>query len=104
MINYDLARERGLDPKTIALIEEHQQFRETLGEMYEAGKLSRRIYKEEWIENEYMLQALWGFKEDPRYHKFWNMKGCTCPKLDNEDAYPTGFYTLNASCPLHGVV
>jgi hypothetical protein len=53
-------------------------------------------------EIEFELQDLWGFPRDARYHKFWLRPKCTCPKLDNEDAYPTGFYTTNQECPIHG--
>lgn len=47
------------------------------------------------------LQVLWGFTVDNRFHRFWNTPRCTCPKLDNEDRYPNGYYIRNLECPLH---
>lgn len=44
-----------------------------------------------WAENQYALQRAWGFPEDPNYHRAWWIKGCTCPKMDNDDNYPTGY-------------
>lgn len=102
MINHDLARERNLDPETIQKIEEYQNFRTVLGEMYKAGKIGARVYREEWVSNEYKLQDLWGFERNPNFHKFWEMEGCTCPKLDNEDEYPYRNF-VNTSCPIHGI-
>lgn len=55
-------------------------------------------------EVEFQLQDLWGFPRHAGFHKFWNRPKCTCPKLDNEDNYPTGFYVINKECPLHGNV
>lgn len=51
---------------------------------------------------EYELQALWGFKKDKKYHKFWNLPGCQCPKMDNDDIWPSGYYITSGSCPIHG--
>ena len=53
-------------------------------------------------ELEFTLQDLWGFPRDARYHKFWERPRCDCPKLDNEDFYPTGRSYYNSACPLHG--
>lgn len=55
-----------------------------------------------WIENERTLQQLWQFKVDDKYIKTWWYPKCTCPKMDNDDAYPTGYYYVNTSCPIHG--
>jgi len=45
---------------------------------------------------------LWKFEVNVDYYKFWNVPGCRCSVLDNEDAYPSGYYTINLDCPLHG--
>jgi hypothetical protein len=51
---------------------------------------------------EFELQELWKFPLDGNFHRFWEAPKCTCPKLDNEDNYPIGYYTVNLTCPLHG--
>lgn len=53
-------------------------------------------------ECEFELQRLWRFTPDARYHRFWFTPKCSCPKWDNEDAYPTGYYVTNSNCMLHG--
>lgn len=51
---------------------------------------------------EFELQDLWGFPRDVNFHKFWNRPKCLCPKIDNDDRYPTGYYIIAGKCPLHG--
>ena len=102
MVNYDLARKRNLSPETIAKIEAMHDYRKTLGEQYKAGTISAEEYKEEWEENEYCLQAAWGFPLDLNYHMFWEMEGCTCPKMDNRDSWGTMYHYYDYDCPLHG--
>jgi hypothetical protein len=51
---------------------------------------------------EFELQKLWGFKEDAKFHRFWLTPGCICPRMDNEENYGVGYYTVVLSCPLHG--
>ena len=55
-----------------------------------------------WFENEKNLQKLWGFPEDENYIRWWWVPKCTCPKLDNDDNYPIGYYTTSMYCPLRG--
>lgn len=101
-MNYDLANKRGLSSDEILQIEYLQKYREVLGQQYKAGTLSAEEYKEEWEDNEYNLQKLWGFPLDLNYHMFWTMEGCTCPKIDNRDSWGTMFHYYNMDCPIHG--
>jgi hypothetical protein len=55
-----------------------------------------------WMENEKLLQKLWKFKEDEGYIRTWNFPACSCPKMDNEDAWPYGPYIKSQSCIVHG--
>lgn len=102
MLNYDLARKMQLPPDKIAQIEFLQEYRSFLGEQYKAGTLSAGEYKEEWEDNEYILQGIWGFPLDPNYHMFWEMEGCTCPRMDNRDSWGTNYHYYNYDCPIHG--
>lgn len=102
MINMQLANQLGLSDATIAAIKYLQERRVHLKVLYSTKVITSKEYVEEWTSNEYRLQELWGFPKDPNYHRFWEMAGCTCPKMDNEDAYPTGYYTRSGNCPLHG--
>jgi hypothetical protein len=102
MINMQLANKLGLSNSTIHEIIFWQAYRKSLKHQYTCKEISASTYVELWEQNEYRLQELWGFPKDPNYHRFWEMAGCTCPKMDNEDAYPTGYYTRSGNCPLHG--
>jgi hypothetical protein len=55
-----------------------------------------------WMDNEKLLQKLWKFKAEDRYIRTWNFPACSCPKMDNEDAWPHGPYIVNQSCIIHG--
>ncbi len=55
-----------------------------------------------FIDNERRLQELWGFPLDDNYIKFWEVPKCSCPKMDNRDNYPYGYYVTVQSCILHG--
>ena len=53
---------------------------------------------------EYALQLLWNFPPNSDYHKYsFQIKGCTCPLIDNLDMIGTSMRYYNASCPIHGV-
>ena len=61
-----------------------------------------RRLRDSWTDNQFKLQEAWGFLKDKKFHKFWEVPGCTCPKMDNSDRYPTGSYYYNVDCPIHG--
>jgi hypothetical protein len=51
---------------------------------------------------EFIIQDLYNFPMDESFHRFWALPLCKCAKVDNRDAWGTGYYTHSASCPLHG--
>ena len=52
---------------------------------------------------EYKLQETWNFPQDPNYHSYqWQLKNCTCSKLDNFDLLGTELSVVNINCPYHG--
>lgn len=53
---------------------------------------------------EEQLQNNWKFPVDSNYYRFWDRPHCTCPKMDNDDAYPYGRYIVSGDCPIHGEV
>lgn len=55
---------------------------------------------------EFTLQGLWRFPRDVNYHTHWlDIKGCTCPKMDNNDPMYYGAGKIIVSdCPWHWVV
>jgi hypothetical protein len=51
---------------------------------------------------EYELQNLWGFDKDKRYHEWYMVPKCTCPKMDNRERRGTDYQIITLTCPLHG--
>ena len=54
-----------------------------------------------WTENEFKLQDAWGFPRNSKFHKSWYIPACSCPKMDNDDMYPTGLMVMSADCKIH---
>jgi len=61
-----------------------------------------KTYAKDLEHIEFLLQDAWKFERNINYHKFWEAPHCTCPKMDNEDAWPSGHYVRNLGCPVHG--
>ena len=60
-----------------------------------------RALDDAYTKTEFALQDQWGFERNAKFHRFWERPKCTCPMLDNSDAYPTGRYVINRECPVH---
>lgn len=52
---------------------------------------------------EFTLQGLWKFPRDVTFHSHWfEIKGCTCPQMDNLDPKFRGRGKITAGdCPWH---
>lgn len=104
-INARLAISRGLSDELLEYLKHlHCECYQLEQDIYNAlGDTARvKIGLARWHEIQFHLQYVWGFKKDINYHRFWDMPGCTCPLMDNDDAYPTGNYVINMECPIHG--
>lgn len=66
------------------------------------SKILLKAMDRRYTELEFKLQKLWGFPLDSKFHRFWDRPKCQCPKMDNDDAYPSGYYVIAGNCPLHG--
>lgn len=52
---------------------------------------------------EYTMQALWKFDRDKNYHRYtWNLRDCTCPRMDNIERIGTLLKIVSVNCPFHG--
>lgn len=85
-------------------IKEVHWFKQMLYDMIRKERNSKKLKElaKDITECEFELQRLWKFTEDDKFHMFWETPKCQCPVLDNRDRYPTGYYVINLSCPLHG--
>lgn len=101
-LNLRLIEQKGLDQAQVDEIKAAHVQCLSLEDAFEAGKISANEYREDWAGLQFKLQKLWGFEENSAFHRFWYMKGCTCPKIDNDDRYPSDAYVISRECPVHG--
>lgn len=107
MINLELAAKQQLSEDEVHKIEQLHYSRKLLHDAITnalaAGNqpVARAIAKA-LPEIELELQKLWKFEQNIDYYKFWLVPHCECSRLDNEDAFPSGYYVRNLSCPVHG--
>lgn len=47
-------------------------------------------------------QKLWNFPTDPNHHRWFDVPGCTCPKMDNAERLGTPHRVYSNDCPIHG--
>lgn len=101
-INMKLAEARGLDENTITAIESvHSLLVSVLNHPEKFDKPSEVVEVVESVE--FTLQLLWGFPTNRNYHKWWNrVKGCSCPRMDNDDMIGSEYKIYNSGCPYHG--
>lgn len=101
-INHRLAEVQGLSAVDIARIEDiGEHLMDVLSNPSDHG-LPQTIPK--LVESlETRLQGLWGFTQDPKYHRYGHhISGCTCPKMDNDELVGhTTMRYVNANCPFH---
>ena len=107
MINLELAAKQQLSEAEVYKIEQLHYSRKLLhdaiNQALSAGnKTVARAIAKALPEIELELQKLWKFEQNINYYKFWYVPHCKCSCLDNEDAFPSGYYVRNLSCPVHG--
>jgi len=63
-----------------------------------------RNYYLKWTQLQYRLQKLWRWEQDILYHRWWDLPGCTCPKQENGQIYPSKRAIYDGDCPMHGEI
>lgn len=48
-------------------------------------------------------QKLWNFPVNTDFHRFFDLPGCTCPKLDNDERLGTKYHIYSKNCKIHGL-
>lgn len=107
MINLALVRKQGITDDAAYRIMYLQHARDKIHEaMQLIGETGEKQILKEFAALlpaiESSLQNLWDFEQNINYYRFWEVPHCLCPLMDNNDAYPTGYYTVNSNCPVHG--
>ena len=104
MINEKLADRQGLSKQTrleIALLHKGRADIFEASRKVESTEMQRELFSD-WLDIERALQGLWGFEQDDNYIKFWEFPACSCPTMDNNDAYPYGYYSISGGGIIHG--
>ena len=102
-LSQDLLKKQAVDMEGAAeILGLHARKLALYAGMEVAEDFSLSAYGRELRSVEYALQRAWGFAQSEKYHRFWEAPRCTCPKMDNEDRYPSGSYVVMTSCPVHG--
>ncbi len=54
-------------------------------------------------QNEFKIQTLFNFSPSEDWFRFWQLPGCSCPRMDNEDRLGTPYKIRNLNCKLHSI-
>jgi hypothetical protein len=102
-LNGPLALSKGLTGKQVRKIRDlHIKKLRMLEQMEKTSAVNELRAHADAIEAiEYELQDLWGFDRDRRYHEWYMLPKCTCPK-DNSERRGTDYQIIILTCPLHG--
>lgn len=100
-INPNLVKSQGVSESGVKAIVKLHICRIKLEDSFDKLAKNQAEYFNKWTEIQFKLQRAWGFKEDVNMHKFWTMKGCSCPVSDNEDRYPSKSYIYSNNCCVH---
>ena len=68
---------------------------------YDVIKTNSQSFFEEWINLKNQIQATLQQPINYNLHRFWDLKSCTCPCMENEDSYPEGPYIFSGACAIH---
>jgi len=103
-LNERLAKQQKVTDEQLAALRLSHQVRFVLFKEAKATKDRRKLklLAKLFDELEFMQQEQWNFPQDPNFHRFFELPGCTCPKLDNEDALGTIYRITDLQCAAHG--
>lgn len=107
VLNAELVIKQGIDDKRLEKIKHSHRIKHILFELarlyvVEEDYVSLKLLAKIWTDLEFSQQLLWGFAEDARYHHWFDLPGCTCPKMDNLDRLGTNYQVITRDCPIHG--
>lgn len=104
-LNERLAQRQGVSDEALAALVVSHQLRWLIFEAAEAVKdepKTLRMLAGVFSALETEQQRLWNFPLDPRFHHFFELPGCTCPKIDNMERLGTDYMIRSLNCPIHG--
>jgi hypothetical protein len=105
VLNGSLAQRQGVSDEAMAALVTSHQLRHVLftaAEQVKSEPLKLRMLARMFTALEFEQQRLWNFALDDRFHHFFELPGCTCPKLDNLERLGTSYSIRALDCPIHG--
>lgn len=103
-LNSALVLRQGIDVSELRALKslhaEKLKYFKLMEETDDKAKLREYAKEVECIEFE--MQKNWHFEQDSRFHEWWRVPKCTCPKMDNEDRRGTKYKVIDPECPVHG--
>ncbi len=100
-LNEHLLKKQNISPQKLEEIKEFHIQRLKIEESFLLGQIDAKDYREAWEMNQYYLQDAWGFPQDAKHHRFWDMQGCSCNANENMKRYPNGNYVYSKDCKVH---
>jgi hypothetical protein len=104
-LNSRLAEQQLVNDEELAALVYSHQLRHILFEsakMLKNDPLKLKIVARVFEALEFEQQKLWHFKENADYHRWFDLPGCLCPKMDNMDSLGTPYRVHAQNCPVHG--
>lgn len=103
-LNSGLLKQKGISKKAFSgLVNLHR----AKNGLFRVADMTRNLdllplLAKELTQIEYDLQELWGFPLDDRFHEWYLMPRCTCPKTDNLDMRGINRQIMSCDCIVHG--
>lgn len=82
-------------------LEQYERFQVAVAKSVSPEEMNVLI--DEFTAREFKMQEVWGFSQDVNFHRFWDIPGCLCPRMDNDERVGTPYKVYNGSCPIHGM-
>ena len=103
-LNTRLAERQKLTAEDIELLKLSHIMRDLIFKAMEAtdDRDTLRKLAQRFETLEYMQQELWGFEKDKRFHRWFEVPKCSCPKLDNQDWIGSDHDIVSLNCIIHG--
>ena len=104
VLNEQLAKNQMVTDEQLSALRLSHQVKHLIFKKAKGTKDERKLslLAELFDELEYLQQELWNFPRDARFHRFFELPNCQCPKIDNYDALGTDQHIIVLSCPAHG--
>lgn len=104
-LNQRLATKQGVTDDELHALRASHQLRFYLFQIANANKdhpLTLQMLARLFSNLESEQQELWHFGADLNFQRFFDLPGCTCPRMDNEERLGTPYKIHNTTCPIHG--